>query len=45
MPYGYLTDAGYRGLVEGTYILFATEEEYYEYLSACENESEKENSL
>ena len=26
MPFGYM------GLVEGRYILFATEEEYYEYL-------------
>lgn len=29
---GYVTPFGYRGLVEGRYLLFATEEEYYEYL-------------
>ena len=29
---GYVTPFGYMGLVEGRYILFATEEEYYEYL-------------
>ncbi len=30
--YGYVVDAGYMGLVDGEYILFATEEEYKEYL-------------
>lgn len=29
---GYVTPFGFMGLVEGRYILFATEEEYYEYL-------------
>ena len=29
---GYTTAAGYMGLVEGMYILFASEEDYREYL-------------
>lgn len=29
---GYVTAGGYMGLVDGTYILFASEEEYREYL-------------
>ena len=33
---GYNTPEGYRGLVKGRYILFASEEEYYEYLLANE---------
>lgn len=32
MSYGYYVSNGYFGLVDGTYILFATEDEYYEYL-------------
>lgn len=31
---GYVTASGYMGLVDGTYILFASEEEYREYLEA-----------
>ncbi len=31
---GYTTSAGYMGLVEGRYILFASEEDYREYLEA-----------
>lgn len=30
---GYVTSNGYMGLVDGRYILFATETEYYEYLT------------
>lgn len=30
---GYYTDYGYLGYVNGTYILFATEAEYIEYLT------------
>lgn len=30
---GYQTQSGYMGLVEGSYILFASEEEYREYLA------------
>lgn len=30
---GYVTSAGYMGLVDGRYILFATETEYYEYMT------------
>lgn len=30
--YGYLTYSGYLGLVDGIMMLFATEQEYYEYL-------------
>ena len=29
---GYYTSSGYMGYVEGKYILFATENEYYEYM-------------
>lgn len=29
---GYLTQTGYMGLVNGTYILFACEEDYREYM-------------
>ncbi len=32
---GYITASGYMGLVEGRYILFASEEEYLEYLEGC----------
>ncbi len=32
---GYITASGYMGLVEGRYILFASEEEYLEYLEEC----------
>jgi hypothetical protein len=31
---GYFTAGGYMGLVEGRYILFASEEDYLEYLAA-----------
>ena len=31
---GYVVPFGYMGLVEGHYILFATEEEYIEYVGA-----------
>ena len=33
---GYVTPEGYRGLVKGKYLLFASETEYYEYM--LENE-------
>lgn len=29
---GYVTPFGFMGLVEGRYILFSTESEYYEYM-------------
>lgn len=29
---GYHTDNGYMGLVEGRYILFASESDYYEFI-------------
>ena len=29
---GYVTDSGYMGYVEGTYMLFASEREYIEFL-------------
>jgi len=32
LMYGYYTSFGYMGIVDGVWILFATEEEYYEYL-------------
>ena len=31
---GYVVGDGYMGLVDGSYELFATEEEYYEYVAA-----------
>ena len=31
---GYVTACGYMGLVEGEYILFASEEDYREYIEA-----------
>lgn len=33
MFYGYYTQSGYRGLVNGEWMLFATEAEYREYVS------------
>ncbi len=30
---GYYTSYGYMGLVDGAYIEFATEDEYYEYVT------------
>ncbi len=36
MLYGYYVSSGYFGLVDGNYILFATEDEYYEYLKERE---------
>lgn len=32
---GYVTAVGYMGLVDGSYILFASEEEYREYCCYC----------
>ena len=29
---GYNTDKGYMGYVDGRYMLFASEEEYYDYM-------------
>ena len=29
---GYITASGYMGLVDGVYMLFASEEEYLEYI-------------
>ena len=31
---GYVTASGYMGFVEGEYILFASEEDYREYMEA-----------
>ena len=36
--YGYLTSSGYKGLVCGRWMLFATDTEYYEYMRAHEEE-------
>lgn len=33
MGYGYLTPYGFKGLVDGRWMLFATESEYHEYLN------------
>lgn len=32
---GFVTATGYMGYVGGTYILFASEEDYREYMEAC----------
>lgn len=32
---GYYTASGYMGLVEGEYILFASERDYWEYMEEC----------
>lgn len=37
---GYFTAAGFYGLVNGRYMLFASETEYYECAEADENEEE-----
>lgn len=37
MEYGYLTSNGYFGMVDGQFILFATEDEYYEFLQERKN--------
>lgn len=29
---GYVTSSGYMGYVDGRYMLFSTEDEYYEYI-------------
>ncbi len=29
---GYFTDSGFLGLVDGEYMLFASEEDYYDYI-------------
>lgn len=42
MLYGYLTGNGYYGMVDGQYILFATEEEYFEFLEERKNDDDKE---
>lgn len=34
MPYGYFTSFGYRGLVSGVWMLFASEDDYLEYIQA-----------
>lgn len=36
---GYYTDYGYMGYVGGEWMLFATEDEYYEYLMICSLDS------
>ncbi len=35
---GYLTGNGYMGYVEGRYILFASEADYYDYLESGKEE-------
>lgn len=37
MGYGYITNNGYFGMVDGQFILFATEDEYYEFLQERKN--------
>ena len=33
---GYVVQEGFIGYVEGKYILFASENDYYEYMKECE---------
>ena len=35
---GYITAVGYMGLVNGHYVLFATETEYHEFIKEMEEE-------
>ena len=35
--YGYSTSYGYKGLVNGEWMLFPTEAEYHEYMRELEN--------
>ena len=35
--YGYSIPSGYKGLVNGRWMLFATENEYYEYLKETDD--------
>lgn len=35
--YGYSIPSGYKGLVNGRWMLFATESEYYEYLKETDD--------
>lgn len=35
--YGYFVSSGYRGFVDGIWMLFPTEAEYYEYMKELEN--------
>ncbi len=37
--YGYLASFGYKGLVNGEWMLFATKAEYYEYMKETEHEN------
>ena len=39
---GYFTPNGYRGLVEGRYMLFASEEDYYEFMENQESKSDRD---
>jgi len=41
---GYVVNSGYMGYVNGKYILFATEEEYKEYLESDNNSENIEKS-
>lgn len=41
---GYVVSSGYMGYIDGKYILFATEEEYKEYLESDNNSEDKEKS-
>lgn len=34
--YGYYISYGYKGLVDGRWMLFATQDEYYEYMEEIE---------
>ncbi len=38
MEYGYLIPYGFKGLVDGRWMLFATESEYHEYLKEEDHE-------
>lgn len=42
MGYGYLTPFGFKGLVDGRWMLFVTESEYHEYLNEVVEKAKKQ---
>lgn len=43
MPEGFYSEYGYYGYVDNQYILFVSEEEYFEYLNERNNENGESN--
>ena len=44
MTKGYFTDNGYKGYVDGKYMLFEDEESYFEYLETNDEENNYESN-